>query len=268
MSNRNDIIGTLGAILSIILAALGFLWSIGFLQLTFTFLTGALTTYVVQHRLQVESEKREIKRQNALEMRDEIYGPLFMELSTVLENVESVAALGYTASENLKNTMAHFLYFTIREDLKRKMSQLVDRIGKYGSIRRAAELVVQEHIREEVSSRYHVDLGSPEYKPDMTLRIGRVSIASIGLMNALFRNIEPQEFVAAETQKWGEGITVEVDIGGKRDYGLDDFRTLCSSVASVTEKEPLFKEEKKQRRLLIDELESFLKEIQPFANPE
>jgi hypothetical protein len=255
MSDRNDIMGVLGAILSTILAALGFLWSIGFLQLIFTFLTGSLATYVFQHRLQIESEKREIERQSALEMRDEIYGPLFMELSTALENVESFAPLGYAISEELKETVAHFLFFTIREDLKRKTSELLDRIGKYGSIRRAAELVVQEHIRREVQNRYQVDIES-------------VHIASISLMNALFRNVEPQEFVKSEIQKWGDGIAVEVEIGGKRDYDLDSFSTLRSSVASATEGEPLFREERKQRSLLIEELRSYLKEIQPFVNPE
>jgi hypothetical protein len=268
MSDRNDIMGVLGAILSTILAALGFLWSIGFLQLIFTFLTGSLATYVFQHRLQIESEKREIERQSALEMRDEIYGPLFMELSTALENVESFAPLGYAISEELKETVAHFLFFTIREDLKRKTSELLDRIGKYGSIRRAAELVVQEHIRREVQNRYQVDIESVEYKPDLSLRIGKVHIASISLMNALFRNVEPQEFVKSEIQKWGDGIAVEVEIGGKRDYDLDSFSTLRSSVASATEGEPLFREERKQRSLLIEELRSYLKEIQPFVNPE
>jgi len=269
MSNREDIIGVIGAILSTIFAALGFLWSIGFLQLIFTFLTGAFTTYIVQHRLQIESEKRKIIRENALELRDEIYGPIFMELSTVLENVESVMGFeGYTISEKLKEIMTHYLFFTIREDLKRKLSELIDRIAKYGNIRRAAELMVQKNIRTEVSSRHQIDIETREDTPDITLRIGMIAIAYTNLMHILFRDINPREFVRLEAQKWGEGVIVEVGIREKRGYSVDEFELIYSNVKSTIEGAPLFREERKQRTLLIGELKAYIKEILPFINPE
>jgi hypothetical protein len=44
---KDEIIGTLGAISSAIVTAVGFLWNIGVLQLIFSFLSGAFATYVV-----------------------------------------------------------------------------------------------------------------------------------------------------------------------------------------------------------------------------
>lgn len=268
MSNRDDIVGILGAVLSTIFAALGFLWSIGFLQLIFTFLTGSFATYVVQHRLQTESEKREIKRENALEMRDEIYGPIFMELSKILENVEEVRASEWGPSEKLKGIMADYLFFTIREDLKRRLSELIDRISKYETIRRAAQLMVQKNIRKELESQHQIDIGGNEDTPDISLRIGVMRVASITLMQVLFRDIKPREFVRLETQKWGTGVTVEVGIVGERSYSMDEFESIYSNVMSAIEGESLFREERKQRILLIDGLKAYLKEIQPFVNPE
>lgn len=57
---KDDILGTLGAIVSWIATTASFLWNIGALQIVFSFLAGAFTTYVVQRRLQLESEKRRI----------------------------------------------------------------------------------------------------------------------------------------------------------------------------------------------------------------
>jgi hypothetical protein len=81
--------------MSAVLAAAGFVWNIGFFQLVFPYLAGALTTYVIQHRLQMESEKRENQRQNYELMRDKIYGPIFQGTSVLLEKVLKFETITY-----------------------------------------------------------------------------------------------------------------------------------------------------------------------------
>jgi len=262
--SKDEVIGILGTFLSGILALIGFLWSIGALQLIFSFLAGSFSTYVVQHRLQIESEKRKIRRENAILMRDNIYGPIFKEISKILEGVELVQNWYL---ENLKGIMAHYLFFTVKQNLKTKLSELLDRVEKYGKIRWTTELMVQDIMRKEIEKSYQVDIGSDMYAAILRLLIGKPMVSAITLKETLFRDIAPKDFMRTETEKWGEGISVEVTIGG-RQKSLSDFESLHEHVLHEIEKESLYIEEKKQRIRLINELEKFLDQIKAFINLE
>ena len=262
--SKDEIAGTLIAVLSSIFAGLSYLWSIGFLQLIFTFLAGSFTTYVVQHRLQIESEKRKTKRDNSIVMRDEIFGPIFMEVSAILEDVQQAKSIDWGISEKLKGVMAHYLFSTINQDLRTKLSQVLDRFEKYERIRRAAELVLQEIIKKEMETVYHVDIGMGEHIPSIGLFIGKIQVAWITLMRSLLVRMEPQDFVRTENQKWGNGVLVNVS----GIPNLSDFELLYERLLNEIEKEPIYVEEKKQRTLLEDELKAFLEQIKVFVNLE
>jgi len=264
---KDDIVGIFGAVLSSVFATLGFLWGIGALQLIFSFLAGSFTTYLVQRRLQAESEKRRIRRENAIIMRDNIYGPMFEGLSEILERVKSVQPLVWEMPESLKAVRAHYLFFTIRQDLRSELSAILDRFDKYERIRRATEIMIQGTIRKEIEKAYHVDIGLIEYAPDLTLLIGQIHVAGINLMRALLQGIEPRDFVRMETEKWGKDMPVEVSIGAKKG-DLGDFESLYKAVLHKVEEEPLFRDEKEQRARLIDELEEILEQIKAFVNLE
>lgn len=263
--SKDDVVGILGAVLSSVFATLGFLWSIGVLQLIFSFLAGSFTTYVVQRRLQIESERRRIRRENAVLMKHTIYGPIFKDLNEILESVKLVHPWDWAILENLKGMRTHYLFFTVRQNLKSKFSELLDRIEKYHRIYLATEIKLQKIIRKETEKVYHVDVGSDARAIFLRLLIGEITVASITLRQALFQGIDPKDFVRTEKQKWGKDILIDVSIGGKKN-NLSDFKSLYKLVLHEIEKEPLYVEEKKQRARLIDELEAFLEQIKVFVN--
>jgi len=102
----DDYVGVIGAALSSIMVTIGFLWSIGVLQLVFSFLTGAFTTYFVQRKLQMDSEKRKIRRENIIQLREKIYGPIYEQLCGFLQKLlyfaESAVKWRYLPKTQLK----------------------------------------------------------------------------------------------------------------------------------------------------------------------
>lgn len=261
---KDDVVGILGAALSSVLATLGFLWNIGVLQLIFSFLAGSFTTYLVQRRLQVESEKRRIRRENAIIMRKNIYGPMFKGLSEILEYVESVQYLQQGTTGSLERVLTHYLFPTIRHDLRQKFSLILDRFEKYQSIRRATEVMIRDTLKEEIAQVHNVDIGTNENTPSISLLIGKIHVAWSPLIRILLRRLDPQQFVRIETEKWGKA-QVEVSIGGKKG-SLNDLQSLYKTVLHRVETEHLFQEEKEQKARLIEELADFLSQIKAFVN--
>jgi len=260
--SRDDIVGIFGTAISSFLAYLGFLWSIGALQLVFSFLTGAFSTYLVQHRLQMESEKRKIRREDAIVMRDNVYGPIFREMSKILESVRS----GYLDdfSRDLKKIMVDYLFFTIKQNLKDNLTELLDRVNKYRTIHLATEVLVQDVMRKEISKSWHIEIGNAPDGAVLRLLIGKVMTSAISLKETLFLNITPKDFMRKETEKWGKDVSVEVRAGGML-RNLNDFEFLHEHLIHEIEKEPLYIEEKKQRVRLVNELEAFLGKIKVFV---
>lgn len=266
--SKDDIVGIFGAVLSSVFATLGFLWSIGVLQLIFSFLAGSFTTYVIQRRLQMESEKRKISRENAIVMRDTIYGPIFKDLSEILESVKLVDRWDWDILGDLKGIRTHYLFFTISQDLKNKLSELLNRVEKYQTILIATETMLQNIVREETKKVYHVDVGFDARGIRLSLLIGEITVSEITLQQILFLDIAPKDFVRTETEKWGKGILVKVSIRGEKSDNLSDFESLYKLVLPKIGKEPLYTEERKQRARLINELEAFLEQIKVFVNLE
>jgi hypothetical protein len=267
---KDDILGTLGAVLSWIATTASFLWSIGALQIVFSFLAGAFTTYVVQRRLQVESEKRKIKRENAISMRDKIYGPIFEELSEFLESVRSVQDLSWEMPESLKGVMGHYLYFTIKQELRNEISEILDRFEKYVSIRRATEVMLRDLIKTAIIKDYQVDIGSvaAENMPHISPRLGKIHVAVSSLITLILQDMKPRDFITKATKKWGEDLILEVSIGGKTEGSLSGFESVYNDVLREAEKNSLYIEEKKQRKRLINELEAILGQVRVFVDLE
>src|SRR3972149_8380569 len=127
MESKGEIAGASVAAVSSILAILSYIWNLGVLQSIFGFMAGAFITYVVQHRLQIESEKRKKEREHAILMRDKVYGLIFMEVSKILENVKlGKTVLTIDNWQNLTTIMSHYLYFTVESDLKTRLSTLLE----------------------------------------------------------------------------------------------------------------------------------------------
>jgi hypothetical protein len=266
---RDDIVGILGAVFSALFATIGFIWSVGILQAIFPYLAGAFTTYFVQHRLQMGSEKRERKRENYDLMRDKVYGPIFMQIGKILEACKKPFRESFSPGvENLKEAMKDYFFSTIKQDLKSKLSELVERIETYQNVRFAAEIFYCDITRDVIMKPpFGVDLGR-DANPILTLRIGKTMASNISLKEAVFLKLAPKDFVTREKEKYGENVLIEVTIGSRQNNSLNDFESLYALVMRKMEKEPLCVEEREQRFRLEQELGSLLDQLEGFVNPQ
>jgi len=262
---KEEIIGILGAIASYVLAYVGFSMQVESLQFIFSFLAGAFTTYVFQHRLQVEFEKRKIKREDAITMRNKIYGPIFREMSMSLESVESGKGPEWEIVDKLKEMMRNnFFFFRMRKDLKSRFYALVERLYKYRSLHYATRTMILKEIKEAVEKDYRLDIGETIGRVFLRLNIDDLTVVYITLEQCLLRRMNLRDFIAAKRKEWGEDITrVEVRIGGEHKT-FEDFESLYESVFDELEGDPFFQKEEKLRKSVVKELETFLGQIRDF----
>jgi len=210
-------------------------------------------------------QKQRFKREKVIEMRDRIYGPIFMDMSKILEAVK-LFQYDYHAIENLKGLMNDYLFFTIKQDLKTRLSKLIDKLEIYQSVRYAAELAFGDVTKEEVKKAFKVDIGSDSNQLYLRLLFGKTTASAISLKEAVFRKLAPKEFVRTEKEKLGKDVIIEVRIVGKNSNSLQDFESLYALVIGKMEKELLYVEERKQRMRLIQELENLLEQTEAFVN--
>lgn len=208
-------------------------------------------------------ERQRFKKESVIEMRDKIYGPMYMEVGKTLDAVKLFETSGYVGLFRLRELMDNYIFSTIRQDLKKRLSQLVDRLEKYQSIRRAAEVAFFDATREAVQKNFNVDIGS-NANPLLRLVIGKVMASSLNLEGAVFLRLPPRDFIRKEKEKWGDDLGVDVSIGGQRN--LDDFESLYLVVLGMMEKEPLYLTEKEQRMRLIDKLEDLQGQVKTFVS--
>ena len=90
-----------------------------------------------------------------------------------------------------------------------------------------------------------------------------IIVGSITLEQAIMQRVHPSDFTNAKKKVWGEDIFIEVSIRGQK-KNIGDFESLYATVLKEMETEPLFREEERQRKSLIEELEAFLNQIRVF----
>lgn len=263
--HKDDLAGILGATISTVLAAAGFVWNIGFFQLVFPYLAGALTTYVIQHRLQMESEKRENQRENYELMRDKIYGPIFQGTSVLLEKVLEFEITTYPIVEPLKGLMDDYLFFTVAQKHRDDLAAIVDRYEKYTMVKYAAEGVVGKIVRQVVKENCDADIGHDTNSLFIRLLRADQMFEAITLKDALFLGILPSNFFDDGKTKWGGDLAVEMLVGSKRVVDLSKLDSLYNTILELVKEEPLVDEEKYQRKALVEALQSFLEQIKPLV---
>ena len=210
-------------------------------------------------------ERQRFKKERIVEMRDKIYGPMFMETSRILEVVKMFQSCYYNAQENLEKLKDDYLFFTIGQGLKNKLSNVIDRLEKYQKVRHAAEFKLSEIAQQEVMnvSGYNIGVSSVF----LNLLIGVTTASTLDLSTAIFLELTPQNFIKKEKEKWGENSQVEAKFAGVK-ATLEQYESLYMSLLAKMEKEPLYLMEKEQRGRLTKELENLLRQIEPFVKPK
>jgi hypothetical protein len=266
---KEEILGLLGAVITYLVAYYGFLNGVEFLQFVSAFLAGAFTTFVFQHRLQVESEKRKIGREDAITMRDKVYGPMFMMVSEILESMERVSESPWETVTELEKMKTEYLFYNIGQDLKSKFYTLLERLNVYTTVFSSAQVIVLRKIRKVVENLHDKNISVSLNQ--VRLRLEKVQdaigVGSITLEEAILRRTSPSDFIKSRKEVWGDDLHVDVSFGGEK-KSISDFELLYETVLKEMETDPLFQEEEKQRKNLVRELEAFLSEIKSFISAQ
>ena len=154
-------------------------------------------------------QRQRFQRGNVLEMRDKIYGPLFMEVSKLLETTKLFDDFGLGGVGDLKQTSDHYLFSNVGKDLKDKLTALIDRLETYQRVKRGAEVIFDEVAKEEVKKASNAEGGNDPSTVWLGSLIGKTMAGAISLKEAVFRELAPQDFVATEKEKWGNNIAFE-----------------------------------------------------------
>jgi hypothetical protein len=212
-------------------------------------------------------ERWHFKKTRTIEMRDKIYGPMFMEISKSLGAVKSYESSYYNSLENSKKLMDDYLFFTIDEKLKDRFFRLMERFDKYPTVRFAAENILNDATKEEVEKTCGVSMTRSSSGADyvyLRLLMGKTMACALNLKTAIFLRLSPQDFIKEEREKWGKELQIDINIGGL-EKTLKEFELLYTSILAKMEQEPLYLTEREQRKRLIEELENFLKQVEPFV---
>lgn len=257
---KDDVWAGLGTIVSTILAALSWLWNIGFLQLLFTFLTGSLATYVVQARLQDRAEKRRVARENSALMREVIYGPLFKQMNQIKEDLNSFQASRF---EEISETMRSHLYFLVASELRDTIEGFCERVKRYTFLD-LATIGVAEQITKETSKETLKQQGSATDLNIMyRLFVGSNLITGVYLLQAILQNKAPKEIMMEKAAGLNE-VTIDITVGG---YGYDsneDVHKTCEMALQKLRSNALFQQRESERKYLISEVEKIINRLRQF----
>jgi hypothetical protein len=218
---------------------------------------GVVSGFLIQRQL--------LKRENAREMMDRVYGPMLMQTSKMLEDVMSYNF--YSGLVNPKSLMDDYLFFTIGQDLKSGLSEVLDRFDKYQTVRHAAELALDDAARqyyEETLGFSITGIGGGAENDYLRLLMGKPMVTALNLKSAIFLKLAPQDFIKREKEKWGEDIQIDVSIFGLENT-LEAFESMYASMLAKMEKEPLYLKEREQRMRLVKELKKLIGQIKPFV---
>jgi len=238
---KDDVIGGVGAIGSTLLAVFGYLWNIGIVQLMFTFLAGSFSTYVIQHRLQIEQEKRRIAREHEILMRDKIYGPLLQSLSWSFEKVRDIrdpmeGSYDKNPLMDIDNVMENHLYLLVKKELRLHIQQIHRDLLKYRKLLMIAKDAVSTVAIPEVRKLYPSAKINYATQVFFILSEHMMSVETINLEKALLEKISPlksfQEFAAQM-----ESPTIELRIDKETVKNPEKIEEIYAKTESLVWKE-------------------------------
>lgn len=258
--SKEDFWAGVGAGISTIGTALAWLWNAGPLQLLFSFLTGSFATYLVQARLQDRVEKRRVKRENFLEMRDFIYGPLFKAMNRIHGVLESSS--GELSVEEIEKLMTHYLYFMVGEKLRKIIETFASRIKRYSIIQGATEGVADkintDLIRENLKIQRKMDANI-----DYRLFVGSAPVKIVGLYEAILLGKTPKKII--EKASVGlKGASIDITVGGYAYPDTEKVYSVCQMALEKMKKHPMFKQREAERKLLVNQAQTIIDYLKPF----
>ena len=247
-------VGGVSAIVSALAATLGYLWNIGFIQLIFSFLAGSFSTYLIQHRLQIESEKRRIAREHGILMRDAIYGPLFKALNQALDWISDFKdTYGSNPLKNITDIMENHLYRLVDEGLRNEIWEVYNGLLKYANLLARAERAVYDLALPRLRESYPNVRNTDPRQTYFALNEHEMTVEIIRLDKAILKRLDP---IKTFQKVMGdlEDPTIEVIMDQERSQDLKKISQVYSDIEQVVWKENRLLELEKMRKKLTDAL--------------
>jgi hypothetical protein len=259
---KEDLIGGASAIISALAATLGYLWNIGFIQLIFSFLAGSFSTYLIQHRLQIESEKRRIAREHGILMRDSIYGPLFKALNQALDWIrDSGDTYGKNPLKDIADIMENHLYRLVDEGLRNEIWQVHNGLLKYGNLLARAERAVYDLAQPRLRESYPNAKNTDPRQTYFALNEHEMTVEIIRLDKALLKRSDPiKTFQKAMGDL--EDPAIEVIMDQERYNDVKKMSDAYSGIEQVVWKEKRLLELEKMRKKLTDALRKVISRLE------
>lgn len=258
--SKEDFWAGIGTGISAIGTALAWLWNAGPLQVLFSFLTGSFATYLVQTRLQDRAEKRRIKRENFLEMRAVIYGPLFKAMNRIHGVLESSS--GELEAEEIEKVMAHYLYFMVDGELRKAIETFYNRIKRYSVIEHAtkgvAEKITADTIKENLELQKQME-ATVRYR----LFVGSVLVKLVNLPDAILLGETPKEIIEKESAGL-KGASIDITVGGYGHSDIEKVHSVCQMALEKMKKAPMFQEREAERKLLAKQAPKIINYLKAF----
>lgn len=141
-------------------------------------------------------QRQRFKREDVIEMRKKIYGPLFMEISNIVDSIDE----DYFRPDlgNLDSIKCEYRFPAIKQDLKNGFSAIKERVQVYDKIRLAAELTFNEKSSDEIKKKFKIDDPGDPPRPYLELRLEEAYIGTLSLKEAVFQQISPSDFLNEE----------------------------------------------------------------------
>lgn len=196
--HRETTIGLLGTSISVILVVVGYILDIVVLQVTFSFLAGAFSTYLIQHWLQLETERRTIKRENKILLRDKIYGSLFEAATEALTRLKSGQEMSppidgaYSPIEEIKDTMNNYPFLLVDMKTTSAITDICKGLVEYNFLFGKAQEAIYDIAVASITQKYPKVNVYPN-SSYFTLREHRTPVVDMTLQDAILNQIDPFE---------------------------------------------------------------------------
>ena len=263
---KEEVIGGISAIGSTIVAILGYLWNIGFVQLVFSFLAGSFSTYLIQRRLQVESEKRRISREHRVLMRDKIYGPLFEAMSQSLEKTQEIESpdrgtINDNPLLNIQEVKEHYLFRLSEEELRNTVSKIHKDLIRYCDVLGKAERAVYDISLSKLREAYPEAKQVEPRNTFFRLMDHKMTIQTVGLIEAILKRVNPLKMFR-ETMSNLESPTIEIALQDYKVENLETFEKVFMKIEDLAWRENRLLEHEEQRKKIIKNLRMIIPKLE------